>query len=369
MRVFLVPLVRLLVVVVWLVLLSTVSAWILPVGSNRPYHRPPTVSSSSFSLVPFGSPRPTTATPGFLLQATTQNDDHDEDPDNAAWNPDTILQVAAALPHEKDQVIVVKYGGNAMTSPSLKQAFCHNVAALQRLGFRLVIVHGGGPQINQLLQQLNVTSTFSPTTGMRISTPEVVQVAELVLSGSVNKELVATIGHYGGRAIGVSGRDHWLLQCTAQDETNLGLVGHVEHVNAQCLHDLLNIGLIPVVSPIGTGIKPTSTTTPHSSNNQEPPTAYNVNADVAAGCIASAMQAQQVIFLTDIAGVLDADGTVLSELNLRQVQTLLDTNVITGGMIRKCISIIYILFVCLFACLFGECWWGRDFVCLYVCGC
>ena len=312
------------------------------------------MSSSSFSLVPFGSPRPTTATPRFLLQATTQNDhdnddDHDEDPDDAVWNPDTILQVAAALPQDdnkNDSVIVVKYGGNAMTSPSLKQAFCHNVAALQRLGFRLVIVHGGGPQINQLLQQLNVTSTFSPTTGMRISTPEVVQVAELVLSGSVNKELVATIGQYGGRAIGVSGRDHWLLQCTAQDETNLGLVGHVEHVNAECLHDLLNIGLIPVVSPIGTGVKPTSSTTPHSSNNQEPPTAYNVNADVAAGCIASAMHAKQVIFLTDIAGVLDADGTVLSELTLPQVQTLLDTNVITGGMIRTYHSIL--LFVCVF---------------------
>ena len=237
---------------------------------------------------------------------------------------DSALQVADAAGSLKGQTIVVKYGGNAMTSPELKAGFCQDVAALQKVGIRVVVVHGGGPQINAMLEKVGVESRFEG--GMRVSSTEVVDVAEMVLCGSVNKEISSAICSAGGRAIGISGRDDSLLQCTKQenkDGYDLGFVGKVETVNTDMLNQLLDAGITPVVSPIGTGI------------GEESNIAYNCNADVAAGRIAGELRAARVLFLTDIAGVLDKNMELLPTLSVAQIAGLIDDETITGGMIPK----------------------------------
>ena len=155
-----------------------------------------------------------------------------------------------------------------MTSPELAQGFCQDVAALQNLGIRVVVVHGGGPQISNMLEKVGVETRFEG--GMRVSSKEVVEVAEMVLCGMVNKQIASAICSEGGRAIGISGRDDSLLQCTKQEnkDFDLGFVGKVEVVNTQLLEQLLSAGITPVVSPIGTGM------------GDEKNIAYNVNADV-----------------------------------------------------------------------------------------
>lgn len=237
---------------------------------------------------------------------------------------DASLTVAAAAQALQGKTVVVKYGGNAMTSEDLKEKFCEDVAALQKLGIRVVVVHGGGPQISSMLEQVGVETRFEG--GMRVSSKEVVDVAEMVLCGSVNKEISSRICSKGGRAIGISGRDDSLLQCTKEmnkDGYDLGFVGKVERVNTDLLHQLLDVGLCPVVSPIGTGM------------GEEKDIAYNCNADVAAGRIAGELKAARVLFLTDIAGVLDKEMKLLESLTVQDCQDLMDDETITGGMIPK----------------------------------
>ena len=236
---------------------------------------------------------------------------------------DAALTIAGAASALRGQTIVVKYGGNAMTSEDLKDKFCQDVAALQNLGIDVVVVHGGGPQISGMLKKMDVETRFEG--GMRVSTKEVVEVAEMVLCGMVNKEISSKICAAGGRAIGVSGRDDAILQCTKEinkDGHDLGFVGKVEKVNTDTLGELLGIGICPVVSPIGTGL-------PGDSN------VYNVNADVAAGRIAGELKAARVLFLTDIAGVLDKKMELIKSLNVRQIEDLIEDETITGGMIPK----------------------------------
>ena len=211
-----------------------------------------------------------------------------------------------------------------MTSPELKKGFCEDVAALQNLGIRMVVVHGGGPQINNMLEKVGIESRFEG--GMRVSTTEVVEVAEMVLCGSVNKEISNAISTAGGRALGLSGRDDSLLQCVKKinkDGYDLGYVGEVEVVNTDLLNELLDMGICPVVSPIGTGM------------GEEQDIAYNVNADVAAGRIAGELRAARALFLTDIAGVLDKNMELLPTLSCDDVDGLIDDETITGGMIPK----------------------------------
>jgi len=213
---------------------------------------------------------------------------------------------------------------NAMTSPELKAVFCQDVVTLQNLGVRILVVHGGGPQINSMLEQVGVESRFEG--GMRVSSKEVVDVAEMVLCGSVNKEISSRICSAGGRAIGISGRDDSLLQCVKKvnkDGYDLGFVGEVECVNTELLNALLDMGICPVVSPIGTGI------------DDEKDIVYNVNADVAAGRIAGELRAARVLFLTDIAGVLDKEMKLLPTLSCDDVNSLIEDETITGGMIPK----------------------------------
>ena len=237
---------------------------------------------------------------------------------------DHAATIAGAVSQLRGKTIVVKYGGNAMTSPELKKMFCQDVAHLQQLGLRVVVVHGGGPQINKMLETVGVESRFEG--GMRVSSTEVVDVAEMVLCGAVNKEISSKICAAGGRAIGISGRDDSLLQCTKEinkDGFDLGYVGKVEAVNTMLLNQLLDAGICPVVSPIGTGM------------GDEKEIAYNCNADVAAGRIAGELKAERVLFLTDIAGVLDKSMTLIPSLTCQQVQALIDDETITGGMIPK----------------------------------
>jgi len=241
--------------------------------------------------------------------------------DNFAGIAETISDAARSL---RGQTVVVKYGGNAMTSPELKAVFCQDVVTLQNLGVRILVVHGGGPQINSMLEQVGVESRFEG--GMRVSSKEVVDVAEMVLCGSVNKEISSRICSAGGRAIGISGRDDSLLQCVKKvnkDGYDLGFVGEVESVNTELLNALLDMGICPVVSPIGTGI------------DDEKDIAYNVNADVAAGRIAGELRAARVLFLTDIAGVLDKEMKLLPTLSCDDVNSLIEDETITGGMIPK----------------------------------
>jgi acetylglutamate kinase len=188
----------------------------------------------------------------------------------------------------------------------------------------VVVVHGGGPQINSMLDKVGVESRFEG--GMRVSSKEVVEVAEMVLCGSVNKEISSTICSAGGRALGLSGRDDSLLQCVKKidkDGIDLGNVGEVEVVNTKLLNELLDMGICPVVSPIGTGM------------GDEKDVAYNVNADVAAGRIAGELRAARALFLTDIAGVLNKDKQLLATLSCADVDALIDDETITGGMIPK----------------------------------
>jgi len=237
----------------------------------------------------------------------------------------TVKNVASKAKSLQDSIIVVKYGGNAMTSPELAQLFCEDVATLQNLGAKMVVVHGGGPQISSMLKTVNVESKFSES-GMRISTPEVVNIAEMVLCGSVNKQIANGICNAGGNAIGLSGRDNKIMQCVQKGSRDeIGYVGNVETVNVAFLNKLLDIGVVPVISPIGCG----------KEENDEDDTIYNVNADVAAGRLAGAVGAKQVVFLTDIAGVLDKSMELLSTLTLDQVDSLIEDETITGGMIPK----------------------------------
>lgn len=211
-----------------------------------------------------------------------------------------------------------------MTSAELKAGFCQDVAALQNLGIRVVVVHGGGPQINAMLEKVGVESRFEG--GMRVSSKEVVEVAEMVLCGSVNKEISSMICSAGGKALGLSGRDDSLLQCVKKinkDGYDLGNVGEVEVVNTELLEKLLDIGICPVVSPIGTGM------------GDEKDVAYNVNADVAAGRIAGELRAARALFLTDIAGVLNKNMELLPSLSCDEVDGLIEDETITGGMIPK----------------------------------
>lgn len=271
------------------------------------------LNPSSAFLVQRLTHSPTT-TPSLFVAA--------EDSDDAF--ADSALQVADATALLKGRTIVVKYGGNAMTSPELKAGFCQDVAALQKVGIRVVVVHGGGPQINSMLEKVGVESRFEG--GMRVSSKEVVDVAEMVLCGSVNKEISSSICSAGGRAIGLSGRDDSLLQCTKQidkDGYNLEFVGKVETVNTKLLTDLLDAGICPVVSPIGTGM------------GEEKNIAYNVNADVAAGRIAGELKAARVLFLTDIAGVLNKEKVLYPSLKVDDIMALIEDQTITGGMIPK----------------------------------
>ena len=238
-----------------------------------------------------------------------------------------------ALPYIRrfyQKTIVVKYGGHAMVAEELKESFAKDVVLMKYIGINPVVVHGGGPQIGEMLRRIGKKSDFCD--GMRITDADTMEIVEMVLSGKINKEIAALINRHGGRAVGLSGRDAQLIEArklrivrdTAEDGPaeiiDIGLVGEVVRVNIEVLQTLLQSDIIPVIAPIGAG------------ENGE---TYNINADLVAGAIAGALKADKFLLMTDVPGVLDEEGKLISSMTVSEAQAAMRDQRLRGGMIPK----------------------------------
>jgi len=230
----------------------------------------------------------------------------------------TLLEALPYISKFAGSIFVIKYGGAAMEEESLKKEFAKDVALLKYVGINPVIVHGGGPMIGRLLKDLQIPTRF--VNGLRVTDEKTLEVAEMVLSGLVNKEIVKNINDMGGKAIGLSGKDGRLLMAKQVENKEVGLVGEITSVDVAIIKDISRHGYIPVIAPIADGVDGR---------------AYNINADTAAGSIASALSAEKFILLTDVEGVMGADGKLISVLKRSEIEKLIDDNVVTGGMIPK----------------------------------
>ena len=243
---------------------------------------------------------------------------------------ETLTEALPYLQRYAGRTFVVKYGGHAMGDPELARDFAEDVVLLKAVGINPVVVHGGGPQIGAMLKKLGVESRF--VDGLRVTDKETAQVAEMVLSGSINKELVGWIAAAGGKALGISGKDAGLVTARKVTRTvkdpdsniesvvDLGFVGEPAKVDTTILETTCAAGMIPVIAPIGAG---------------EDGHTYNINADTMAGAIAAALGAARLFLLTDVAGVLDKDGVLLTDLNPAKIAELKADGTISGGMIPK----------------------------------
>ncbi|MBA3880230.1 MAG: acetylglutamate kinase [Sphingobium sp.] len=255
--------------------------------------------------------------------------DHSPSPELLA-KAETLTEALPYMQRYKGATFVVKYGGHAMGDPELARDFAEDVVLLKAVGINPVVVHGGGPQIGSMLKKLGVESSF--VDGLRVTDEQTAKVAEMVLSGAINKELVAWIGEAGGRAIGISGKDAGfvraakLARSTRDPDSNieraidLGFVGEPEAIDRRVLDTISDAGMIPVVAPVGYGADGMT---------------YNINADTMAGAIAGAMGAARLFLLTDVAGVLDKQRNLLTDLDPAQIAALQADGTITGGMIPK----------------------------------
>jgi acetylglutamate kinase len=243
-----------------------------------------------------------------------------------------------ALPHMlryDDAIIVVKYGGHAMGDDDKERDFARDMVLLEQSGLNPVVVHGGGPQIGSMLKKLGIESRFSG--GLRVTDKPTVEIVEMVLAGSINKQIVGTINAQGGRAIGLCGKDGNMVRARKvtrapmpgddhEDYVDLGFVGEPDKIDSTVLEQILGGDLIPVLAPIAQG-----------ADGQT----YNVNADTFAGAIAGALGAKRLLFLTDVPGVLDKNKNLIKELNVDQIRALIADGTITGGMIPKVETCIY----------------------------
>ncbi len=229
----------------------------------------------------------------------------------------TLSQALPYLQRYSGATVVIKLGGHAMGSDEAMDDFARDVVLMRQVGINPVVVHGGGPMINAMLKRLDIKSEF--VDGKRVTDAATVEVVEMVLSGVVNKRIVQAINRQGGKALGLSGKDANLMTC---DQTNpkLGFVGTPAEMNPTVLTDLFEKDSIPVIAPLGAG------------RNGE---TFNVNGDTAAGAIAAALKADRLLLLTDVAGVKDGEGNVLTELKTQQIRDLTTSGVIAGGMIPK----------------------------------
>ncbi|NOQ31528.1 MAG: acetylglutamate kinase [Helicobacteraceae bacterium] len=236
---------------------------------------------------------------------------------------DTVQTLLDALPFIKEfnnQIVVIKYGGSAQTSPELVQKFAEDISLLYTVGIKPVIVHGGGKKINDMLEALNIETSFID--GQRVTTPEVMRIAEMVLGGEINKEIVSLLNSHSIKAIGISGKDAHFIKAEPKCEEKWGLTGNITEVNAEIVHNLIKDGYVPIIAPIAAGDN-----LGHSG--------FNINADLAASFIAKSIGANKVVFLTDTPGVLDANMELLSTLSEDEVIELKDSGVINGGMVPK----------------------------------
>ena len=238
-------------------------------------------------------------------------------------NADRAEVLNQALPYIRrytGKVIVVKYGGHAMTDDALKQQVMEDIALLWLIGVKVVLVHGGGPEINLLMERLGHVPQF--VNGCRVTDEETIEIVQMVLAGKVNKSLVNLLNKKGVKAIGLSGMDGKLLMCKKKDE-KLGFVGDIVKVNPKVIRDIIEKNYIPVVSTVGADTKGNL---------------YNINGDTAAAHIAGALHAERLIMMTDIAGILrdkDNPDTLIPEIKVSQAQELYDSGIISGGMIPK----------------------------------
>lgn len=247
--------------------------------------------------------------------------------------PDASMKAAVldeALPYIKrfhGKIVVIKYGGNAMTEEHLKQSFARDIILLRLVGILPVVVHGGGPQIESLLARVGKKGEFIQ--GMRVTDTETMDLVEMVLAGQVNKEIVELINHAGGKAVGLTGQDGGLIRArkmlvkaddTSTEVFDLGHVGEIESVDPAIIHSLLASGFVPVIAPIGSG--------------REGET-YNINADLVAGKIAEILKAEKLVLMTNTPGVLDKKGNLITGLSAKEIDGLFADGTISGGMLPK----------------------------------
>ncbi|ODT33542.1 MAG: acetylglutamate kinase [Lautropia sp. SCN 70-15] len=238
--------------------------------------------------------------------------------------------LAEAMPYIRrfhGKIVVVKYGGNAMTDEKLKQSFARDVVLLKLVGLKPVVVHGGGPQIEQLLAKVGKKGEFIQ--GMRVTDAETMDIVEMVLAGQVNKEIVELINTAGGRAVGLTGQDGGLIRARRlkisskdkpDEQIDIGQVGEIESIDPSIIETLTASGFIPVIAPIGSGAEGET---------------YNINADVVAGKVAEVLKAEKLVLLTNTPGVLDKSGKLLTGLSAREIDDLFADGTISGGMLPK----------------------------------
>ena len=243
---------------------------------------------------------------------------------------ETLTDALPYMQRYAGKTFVVKYGGHAMGDARLARNFAEDIVLLKAVGINPVVVHGGGPQIGAMLARVGVQSEF--VDGLRVTTKETAEIAEMVLSGAINKELVSWIGQAGGSAIGISGKDGGFVKATKLRRTerdpdsnieriiDLGYVGEPKRVDRSVVDRISAAGMIPVIAPIGVG---------------DDGATYNINADTMAGAVASALRAARLFLLTDVPGVLDKQGELLTDLDPAKIQALVDEGTISGGMIPK----------------------------------
>ena len=231
-----------------------------------------------------------------------------------------LLEALSYIQEFKDKIVVIKYGGAAMIEEDLKIQFAQDIVLLQSLGMQPVIVHGGGPEISRTMQQLGQKVSFID--GLRVTNEANIKVAEMVLSGTVNKEIIAHLNTFDGKAVGLSGKDGYLIEAFKKEHesgVDLGYVGDIKRINPELLHVLMQKEFLPVISPIGLG---------------EGGVTYNLNADTVAASIAVAVQAYKIIFMTDVNGIMVGD-KLQPELRVEEVKRLLSVGLIHSGMVPK----------------------------------
>ncbi|WP_431305242.1 acetylglutamate kinase [Sediminicoccus sp. BL-A-41-H5] len=256
--------------------------------------------------------------------------------DDAIAQMQTLIGALPYLKRYDDQIVVVKYGGHAMGEEETALRFGRDIALLEQVGVNPVVVHGGGPQINAMLSRLGVKSTF--VQGLRVTDQQMVEVVEMVLCGTVNKQVAESITRAGALAVGISGKDGGLVTArratrvvknpeTNQEEVlDLGLVGEPESVDTRVLELLMGADIVPVIAPLGVG-----------RDGQT----YNINADTVSGAIAGALKAERMLMLTDVAGVMDANKTFIPEMTVAEARAGIAAGWIAGGMIPKVETCIY----------------------------
>ncbi len=237
-----------------------------------------------------------------------------------------IMQVKTlldALPYIKrfaNKIFVIKYGGSAQINPELKEKVAQDILLMYLVGIKPVVVHGGGNKISALLDQLNIGTEF--INGLRVTDEKVMEIVEMVLSGSINKEITAMLNHFGAKAIGISGKDAGFIKAKPIDFEQYGLVGKINAIDPSVVNNLIAEKFIPVIAPI-------------AGDDDDSKIGYNINADLAASKIAAALGAEKIIFMTDTKGVLDKSGECISTLLEEKIEVLKNDGTISGGMIPK----------------------------------